>query len=50
MRLPFGQRWTVDHGSGVALIYGASVALWLFMGLYSIVQPRWIDDVATGRR
>jgi len=38
IRLPFGQRWTVDHGSGVALIYGASVALWLFMGLYSIVQ------------
>jgi hypothetical protein len=36
--LPLGRRWPVEHGSSVALIYGASVALWAFMSFYSIAQ------------
>jgi hypothetical protein len=32
------QTWPVDHRRSVALIYGASTALWLFGAFYSVTQ------------
>jgi hypothetical protein len=36
--LPGGRRWSVDHRTAIGLIYASTVALWLFLGLSSVVQ------------
>ena len=35
---PFGRPWPVEHGTSVALIYGASFTLWLFLVFSSAAQ------------
>jgi hypothetical protein len=44
IRLPFGRLWAIDHRTSVGIIYGASIALWLFMGGYSIAQLGYAGD------
>jgi hypothetical protein len=44
IRLPLGRSWAIDHRTSVGLIYGASVALWLFMGCYSMAQLAYAGD------
>jgi hypothetical protein len=44
IRLPLGLVWAIDHRTSVGMIYGASIALWLFMGCYSIAQLAYAGD------
>lgn len=46
IRLPLRRTWPVNHRAPVALIYGASVALWLFSASAALVQLLWGDDPA----
>lgn len=48
IRLPLGSIWPIDHRSSVGVIYGASIALWLFMGCYSIAQLAYAGDEPAG--
>lgn len=41
----FGERWNVDHRSAVGLIYGASIALWLF-GVAAYVVGGAVDSLS----
>jgi hypothetical protein len=44
LRLPFGRVWPMAHDSGVALIYAASITLWLFIVLFSLIQLPYDGD------
>jgi hypothetical protein len=54
---PARGRWNVDHRTAVAVIYEASIALWLFGALHAVVNmaqhtlsrwisPTWLDLIA----
>jgi hypothetical protein len=46
VKLPIGRSWPIEHRTPIALIYGASVALWLFSASAAVVQLVWGDAQA----